>query len=228
MVLSRDPGPRELFMNGKWLSIAVFVVVAALLLVASSCGHNQHLTSITVQPSGAEFGGIDPSLVVNFKAFGTYVHPPQTKDITAQVTWQSDTPQVAQVTNMGAVSPNTNCGKANVFATFNDGGNSVVSNAANITVDGPASLGCPQGGGTFSLTVSVTGGANGVIVSSPTGINCGSACGASFAAGSTVALIPTPNTGHSFGGWGVGCTTVTGNTCNVIMNTNIALTAIFN
>jgi hypothetical protein len=215
-------------MHRTWFGIAAVAVSATLLLIASSCARNQHLISISVQPSGADFGGVDPLLVVNFKAFGAYEHPPQTKDITNQVKWESDTPQVAQVTSSGAVSPNTNCGKANVFATFNDGGNVIVSNAANITVDGPASLGCPQGGGTFNLLVSVTGGANGVIVSSPAGINCGSTCAAPFPAGSSVALIPTPNSGHTFGGWGVGCTSVIGNNCNVIMNSDVALTATFN
>src|SRR5947209_15624202 len=188
-------------MQGKWLSIVLLIAAATLLLVVSSCARNQHLTSINIQPSGADFGGVDPNLVVNFRAYGTYQHPPVTKDITALVTWNSDTPQVAQVA-AGAVSPNTNCGKANVFATFNDSGNVIVSNGANITVAGPASLGCPQGGGTRNLLVSVTGAANGTVVSSPAGINCGSTCAATFAADSSVSLTATPNSGNTFGGWG--------------------------
>ena len=38
-------------MNRKWLGIAALVASATLLLSVSSCGHNQHLTSISVQPS---------------------------------------------------------------------------------------------------------------------------------------------------------------------------------
>lgn len=214
-------------MNRMFFSIVCTAAVATLLLGSSSCARNQHLTSITVQPSGADFGGVDPNLVVNFKAYGTYEHPPVTKDITSTVTWQSDTPQVAQVT-AGAVHPNTNCGRANVFATFNDGGNVIVSNSANITVDGPASLGCPQGGGTFNLSLAVTGAANGAIVSSPAGIDCGATCAAPFAAGSSVTLTATPITGHSFGGWGAGCTVVSGTSCTVIVNTDITISATFN
>ena len=45
-----------------------------------------------------------------------------------------------------------------------------------------------------------------VIVSSPSGINCGATCSAVFALGSSVALTPTPNSGHTFGGWGPGST----------------------
>lgn len=217
-------------MNRKLSSIVPIIAVATMLLIVFSCARNQHLVSINVQPSGANFGGVDPSLVVNFKAYGTYEHPPVTKDITSLVTWESDTPQVAQVA-AGAVSPNTNCGKANVFATLNDGGNVIISNPANITVEGPASLGCPQGGGTFNLAVTVQGGANGVITSSPAGINCGSTCAAPFAAGSSVVLTAAPNSGHSFGGWGAGCSTVSGTggtACTVIMNTDITVSATFN
>jgi hypothetical protein len=215
-------------MKRKRFGILALIVAAIFLFNLSSCARNQHLTSISIQPSGANFGGVDPSLVVDFRAYGTYVHPPQTKDITSQVTWQTDTPQVAQVTNAGVVSPNTNCGTADVFATFRDSGNEIISNSAHITVDGPASLGCPQGGATHNLSVNVTGGANGVITSAPAGINCGTTCSAAFSAGSSVALTAAPNAGHSFGGWGVGCASVIGATCNVTMNTDVTVSAIFN
>ncbi|HEY6768659.1 MAG TPA: hypothetical protein VI386_28190 [Candidatus Sulfotelmatobacter sp.] len=215
-------------MKRKWFSLAALTGLALALLQAQSCGFNRHLTSITVQPSGATFGGIDPSLVVNFKAFGNYTHPAQTKDITDQVSWQSNTPQVATVTSSGAVSPNTNCGTSGIFATMDDGGSQVVSNSATITVQGPASLGCPQSGATANLSVSVTNAADGVIMSSPTGINCGPTCTAPFPVGTAVALTPTPGTGHTFGGWGVGCTSITSNTCSVTLNSDVTVTATFN
>jgi hypothetical protein len=216
-------------MNGKWFSIAVLVATAVLLLSFSGCGHNQHLTSIQVQPSsGGTFFAADPSLFLDFKAFGSYIHPPQTKDITTQVTWQTDNPQVVQVTSAGVVSPNLGCGLGNVFATFKDGSNLVISNSVPITVEGPASQGCPQGGGTHNLSLSVTNGSFGVITSSPAGITCGTTCAVPFAAGSSVALTAVANTGHTFGGWGVGCTTISGATCNVTMNADVAITATFN
>ena len=108
----------------------------------SSCGFNQHLVSISIAPSGATFGANNPSLYVNFTASGTYIHPPATKDITSLVTWESDTPQVAQVTSAGvAESEASDCGTANVYATFYDSPNQVTSNSALIAVDGPASTG---------------------------------------------------------------------------------------
>lgn len=216
-------------MNGQYCRISVLVVVAAPFLSFSGCGHNQHLASIQVQPSsGGTFFSADPSLSLDFKAFGSYIHPPQTKDITTQVTWQTDNPQVVQVTSEGVVSPNLGCGVGNVFATFKDGSNLVISNSVPVTVEGPASQGCPQGGGTHNLSLSVTNGSFGVITSSPSGISCGTACAAPFAAGSSVALTAAPATGHTFGGWGVGCTTSSGTTCNITMNADVALTATFN
>jgi Divergent InlB B-repeat domain len=216
-------------MSRKWFSVIVLIAVAAFLFSLSSCAFNQHLTSIQVQPSaGDTFFTADPSLFFDFKAFGTYIHPPHTADITDQVTWQTDNPQVVQVTSSGVVSPSLGCGLGNVFATLKDGSNLVVSNSVPVTVDGPASLGCPQSGATHNLSVNVTsGGANGVIVSSPAGINCGTTCSAAFAVNSSVALTPTPITPHTFGGW-VNCTTTSGTTCNVTMTTDVTVDASFN
>jgi len=213
---------------GKWISIFALAGVGIWLLSLNSCARDRKLEAITIQPGSGTFVAVDPSAFFNFKAYGTYIHPPANVDITDKVTWQTDNPQVVSVSSGGVVSPNTNCGIANVFATMQDGGNDVVSNSSTITVNGPASEGCPQGGATFNLSVSVTGGANGTIVSAPAGISCGSTCTAAFTSGSSVALTATPITGHTFGGWGSGCTTFSGNTCNVTMNANITVTATFN
>lgn len=215
-------------MTRKWFSIAALSLAASVLVSLSSCAHNRHLTSISVQPSGVEFGAVDPSLSANFKAFGTYTHPPQTKDITTQVTWQSDIPQVAQVSSAGVVSPNLNCGTAGVFATFNDGGNLVVSNTANITVDGPASLGCPTGGALNTLTVTTSGGGSGTVTSSPSGINCGTTCAAQFATGTTVTLTATPISPSTFGSW-TNCDSPGGtNPCTVSLTADRSVTVTFN
>ena len=133
-------------MNRKWFSIIALIAAATFFFSLSSCGFNQHLTSISIAPSGATFGAVDNGLQVNFTASGTYDHPPETKDITSLVTWKSDTPQVAQVTSAGVVSPNTDCGSANVFATFYDSPNQITSNEAHIIVNGPAALGCTPAG----------------------------------------------------------------------------------
>ena len=213
-------------MSRKWLNFLVLIAIATFFLSSSNCAYNQHLVSIQVQPSGANFGAVDPALLVNFKAFGTYIHPPQTKDITSQVSWQSDTPQVAQVTSTGAVSPNTNCGTANVFATLRDGSNDVLSNSAHITVDGPASQGCPQGGALSNLAVVINAG-TGTITSAPAGINCGTTCAAQFSTGTTVTLTATPISPSTAVTW-ANCDTNSGTACTVFLQADRTVTATFN
>jgi hypothetical protein len=214
-------------MSRKWFSVLALIVTATVFLSLSSCAYNQHLVSIAIQPSGATFGAADPTLFVDFKAFGTYVHPPQTKDITTQVTWQTDTPQVAQVTGLGVVSPNIGCGTAEVFATFRDGSNDVVSNSAHIIVDGPASQGCPQGGVLSNLAVTIGAGGTGTITSSPAGINCGATCAAQFTTGTTVTLTATPTSPSISVSW-ANCDTSSGTACTVFLQADRIVTATFN
>ena len=214
-------------MNRKWFSILTLIAAATFFLYLSSCGYNSHLISISIAPSqGATFGAVDPALVVNFTASGTYEHPPETKDVTSIVTWVSDTPQVAQVSNTGAVSPNTNCGTANVYATFYDSPNQVTSNSSLITVDGPLSNGCPQGGALSNLAVTI-GGGTGTVASAPAGINCGTTCAAQFTTGTTVTLTGTPTSPSSSVTW-ANCDTSSGSTCTVFLQTNRTVTATFN
>ena len=56
---------------------------------------------------------------------------------------------------------------------------------------------------TFDLTVSLTG--SGSVTSSPAGIDCGSDCAETLAAGSSVTLSATPASGAMFTGWGGDC-----------------------
>jgi len=214
----------------KWFVASALVIAACSLLSLSSCAHNQHLVGITIQPGNGTFGAVDPSAFFLYKAYGTYIHPPKTVDITSQVTWQTDNPQVAQFTSPGTVSPNTSCGVAQIFASMHDSPNDIVSNSVSITVDGPASSGCPQGTATNILTVSLAGAADGSITSGPAGINCGNTtniCSAAFPSGSTVSLSATPNTGHAFGGFN-GCALTSATTCTVTMNGDMTVAASFN
>ena len=77
---------------------------------------------------------------------------------------------------------------------------------------------------TFVLGVTVTGA--GVLRSLPAGIDCGTTCSASFAAGSSVTLTPTPEAGQSFSAWGGACTGA-GTTCTVSMSQARTATAAF-
>ncbi|PYX73428.1 MAG: hypothetical protein DMG78_09000 [Acidobacteria bacterium] len=215
----------------KWFVATALVITACSLLSLSSCAHNQHLVGINIQPGNGTFGAVDPSAFFLYKAYGTYIHPPKTVDITNQVTWQSDNPEVAQFTSPGTVSPNTGCGVAQIFASMHDSPNDIVSNLVSITVDGPASLGCPQGTATNILTLNLTSGvSDGAITSSPAGINCGAGgtiCAVAFQSGSTVSLTASPDAGHTFLGFTTGCTSGSGNTCNVIINGDVTVTASF-
>ncbi|HTG80491.1 MAG TPA: CFI-box-CTERM domain-containing protein [Geobacteraceae bacterium] len=56
-------------------------------------------------------------------------------------------------------------------------------------------------GGTFALTIAKTGTGMGRVTSMPAGIDCGGNCQGSFAAGATVTLTATADSGSTFSGW---------------------------
>ncbi|WP_295638149.1 hypothetical protein [uncultured Methylibium sp.] len=92
---------------------------------------------------------------------------------------------------------------------------------------------CGGGGGTgpiggtpqrVELLVGVSG--SGSVRSQPAGIDCGSACRASFDAGSSVTLTTTPAVGQVFTGWDGACAG-TASTCTLAMNAARTTTARF-
>jgi hypothetical protein len=211
---------------------AAFVCLVLSLVLVPGCAREQQLTSIQIQPSaGATFGAVDPALFVSFKAFGTYMHPPQQKDITSTVTWHSDTPQVVQVSTAGVVSPNTNCGQGNVFATLHDkgSGSDIVSNSAAIVVNGPATEGCTPAGPQPILTVQFPGTGTGTVSSSPAGLSCTAptTCSNSFAAGTSIVLTASPTGTSTFAGWS-NCDSFSGLVCTVNLQASRTVTAVFN
>lgn len=199
------------------------------LLFSLSCARDQELVSISVLPDTETFGAIDPSLQVQLRAIGTYIHPPVTKDITNQVTWSSDAPQVVTVTSGGLLAPGgTACGNAIVSATVetNKSGTRTASGAI-ITAFMNANVVCPGASNTSTLTVDFAGTGSGTITSAPSGLNCASTCSNSFTTGTTVTLTAAANTGSIFGGW-VGCTNSTGAVCNVVLTNDVIVTVTFN
>jgi hypothetical protein len=62
------------------LAIGVLITVGAVLSLPS-CGHDQKLESIQVQPSSYTFLQNIQGSMATYKAYGTYIHPPATKDI---------------------------------------------------------------------------------------------------------------------------------------------------
>jgi hypothetical protein len=79
------------------------------------------------------------------------------------------------------------------------------------------------------LDVVKTGAGTGTVATSPSGINCGTACSsasADYTDGATVTLTATPNAGNAFTGWsGGGCSGT--EPCVVTMNAVKSVTAMF-
>jgi hypothetical protein len=231
-------------MSQKWSAVvSVFSVlgIAIGLLNLSSCGRDQQLTSITVQPDTETFGAAnipvneDAGLSVQLRALGTYIHPPVTKDITNQVTWASNTPGMVTVNSTGlATATGDSCGGTLISATVttNSSTGNVSSTGAVITGFMTANVICFTGtGGTGApvLTVNFAGTGTGTIVSSPAGLNCTSACSASFTSGTPVVLTATPTGTSSFGGWTSGCDSISGQMCTInSLTANRTVTVTFN
>ena len=76
----------------------------------------------------------------------------------------------------------------------------------------------------YTLTVAKTG--TGTVASSPSGIDCGTTCTASFRGGTSLALSAAPASGFTFTGWSGACTG-TSATCNVTMSQARSVTATF-
>ncbi len=79
---------------------------------------------------------------------------------------------------------------------------------------------------TYNLVVTKTGAGSGTVTSSPSGINCGSTCSASFNSGTSVTLTATAASNSTFGGWSGDCSG-TSSTCTVTMDASKKVTASF-
>lgn len=75
----------------------------------------------------------------------------------------------------------------------------------------------------FTLSVTETG--SGTVTSTPSGINCGFTCSASFASGTQVTLGATPASGWIFSGWGGACSGT--GSCVVTMSSTQSVSATF-
>lgn len=205
-------------MNGKWVSLCVLVALAVALLNVVSCGRSQQLVSIQIQPTTENFGSSttpvpeDAGLNVQLQAVGTYIHPPVTKDITSQVKWSSNTPQMVTVNSTGLIAATGDaCGNTLVSAAFdtNQSSGGISSSGAVVIGYMTANVICytgSGGGGTANPAITITflGNGSGTVTSTPPGLSCASpdACvNQSFTAGSPVTLTATPNSGSTFGGW---------------------------
>ncbi len=88
--------------------------------------------------------------------------------------------------------------------------------ACTVTVDAARSVTATFTRVPYALTVTKAGDGSGSVVSSPSGITCGSTCSASLLSGAAVTLTATPASGSAFDGWsGEGCTGTS--TCTLTM-----------
>jgi chitodextrinase len=94
------------------------------------------------------------------------------------------------------------------------------NDAYRITISG-------NGGGN-GLTVTKSGTGSGTVTSSPSGIDCGSTCSASYTSGASVTLTAAALNGATFAGWGGACASAgTSATCTVTMSAAQAVSASF-
>jgi hypothetical protein len=214
----------------KWFRLTMACIVAIFL---SSCGHDQQLVSISIQPTVETFGAsnipvsANAGATVQLRALGSYIHPPVTKDITSQVTWASNTPDIATVNSTGLLTATgLACGGSIVSATVttNNSVGNISSAGALITGSMTANVICFTGTGPI-LTVSVSG--NGSVSSSPAGIDCPTVCSAGFVSGTPVTLTAAPNNGSTSVTWS-NCVAA-GLACTVDnLTSNLTVTATFN
>jgi phospholipase C len=78
------------------------------------------------------------------------------------------------------------------------------------------------------LTVSLAGTGAGTIASTPSGINCGTTCTASFASGTQVTLTATAGANSTFAGWTTGGCSGSSPTCTLTLTASQQVTATFN
>src|SRR5438132_4101029 len=91
---------------------------------------------------------------------------------------------------------------------------------------GGSSMGNPPPPQSNRLTVSLAGSGNGIVTSSPAGVNCGDNCVASFGSGATVQLTAGPSQSSTFAGWSGACSGT--GSCQVAMSSAQSVTATFN
>jgi hypothetical protein len=118
----------------KWFGAVLLTVIAIALLNTSGCARDQKLESITLSPAGGfVFEGFNAA--GQFTAYGNYIHPPETKDISNQVTWSLNIKNFGTISQTGLVTytRGDGCGSGQVSATFNNTNGSVVVATAPVS-----------------------------------------------------------------------------------------------
>ena len=193
------------------IALAVPCASSLFLFCLFSCGDGDGITEPTPPPVGSvevtpstgslQVGGSLPLTAVPKDASGNALSG-------RTVTWSSSDETVVTVSSGGLVT-GVGAGVASVTATCEG-----KQDSATITV--PA----------FTLTVQKAGAGSGTVTSSPTGIDCGGTCSASFGSGTVLTLSASAGTGSEFAGWSGACTG-TQESCQVTVDAARSVTATF-
>jgi hypothetical protein len=228
-------------MKGKW-GIAGLLVVAGVMLSVSSCGRSQELVSIEIQPAQETFGAANESAIpigaqVQLRALGSFIHPPVTKDITSQVIWTSNTPQMVTVNASGVITTTGNaCGDTLISATVKTNATSSGLSASGAIVTGSmtATVVCRTsnggGSGNPALTVTFQGTGGGTVNGSPNSFSCnspGPCTTQMYSSGTIVTLTASPSGGSTAATWPL-CPNANANVCTVDLTSNSNVTVAFN
>ncbi len=225
-------------MTRKWFGIIALISVALTLLNISSCGDPQELVSINIQPGTDTIGASnipviqDAGIQVQLEAYGNYIHPPVTKDITNQVSWLSNTPQMFTVNSTGVITATGElCGGTIISAsvTTNSDSSGVSSSGAVVTGSMTANVVCSTGTtGGPALTVTFAGAGSGTVLISPLNISCSSLCAYEVPTGTELTLTANPASGSTFGTWQNCNSGSSTNPCTLTIEENTTVTVTFN
>ena len=102
-------------------------------------------------------------------------------------------------------------------------------NPIQITQNGMCDAFVLKIGKTYTLSISKTGNGDGIITSTPSGIDCGNKCTNEYSEGTTVILSAEAYPNSTFEGWGLDCSTCGNNSlCQVTVNKDINCSVNFN
>ena len=142
-------------MNCLTSRFCLALATVVCLIGLTSCGHEQQLVSISIQPQTETFGApnipvsANAGATVQLRAIGNYIHPPVSKDITNQVVWTSNTTDMVTVDAATGLITATGlaCGDTLISATVttNHSIGNVSSSGAIVTGTMTASVVCFTG-----------------------------------------------------------------------------------
>lgn len=114
---------------------------------------------------------------------------------------------------------------SSIFAGWSGGG-CTGTGACVFTVSANTSATATFNKRPVNLAVTKSGTGNGLVASSPIGINCGADCGETYLYGDTIQLTATPDGFSSFSSWSGACTGSAG--CTLTLNGDNVVTGNFN